>query len=65
MEIWTCPINAITDDSRTVSTDSLFVAVKGERVDGHEFIPVAMRAGMARIGIATAGKWGVSSMHPR
>ena len=42
-------ISAITDDSRTVSTRSLFVAVKGEQVDGHEFIPVAMRAGIAAL----------------
>ncbi len=42
-------VNAITDDSRAVSTDSLFVAVKGERVDGHEFIPVAMKEGMVAL----------------
>ncbi|HWV46057.1 MAG TPA: Mur ligase family protein, partial [Nitrospira sp.] len=42
-------INAITDDSRAVSTDSLFVAVKGEQVDGHEFIPAAVRGGMGAL----------------
>ncbi len=42
-------VNAITDDSRAVSTHSLFVAVKGERVDGHEFISMAMRAGMVAL----------------
>lgn len=42
-------VKAITDDSRAVSTDSLFVAVKGERVDGHEFIPAAMRGGMVAL----------------
>lgn len=42
-------INSITDDSRSVSTDSLFVAVKGERVDGHEFIPAAVRGGMVAL----------------
>ena len=42
-------VNAITDDSRAVSTHSLFVAVKGERVDGHEFIPAAMRGGMVAL----------------
>ncbi|BFU92571.1 MAG: UDP-N-acetylmuramoyl-L-alanyl-D-glutamate--2, 6-di aminopimelate ligase [Nitrospira sp.] len=42
-------INSITDDSRSISTDSLFVAVKGERVDGHEFIPAAMRGGMVAL----------------
>lgn len=42
-------IHAITDDSRAVSTDCLFVAVKGERVDGHEFIPAALRGGMVAL----------------
>lgn len=42
-------VNAITDDSRAVMTDSLFVAVKGERVDGHEFIPAALRGGMGAL----------------
>ena len=42
-------IKAITDDSRAVSIDSLFVAVKGERVDGHEFIPTAMKRGMVAL----------------
>jgi UDP-N-acetylmuramoyl-L-alanyl-D-glutamate--2,6-diaminopimelate ligase len=40
-------VTAITDDSRSVQAGSLFVAVKGERVDGHRFIPAAMKAGMA------------------
>ncbi|MEK9142468.1 MAG: UDP-N-acetylmuramoyl-L-alanyl-D-glutamate--2,6-diaminopimelate ligase [Nitrospirota bacterium] len=42
-------VNAITDDSRAVSPHSLFVAVKGERVDGHEFIPAAMNGGMVAL----------------
>ena len=42
-------VNAITDDSRAVSTRSLFVAVKGEQVDGHDFIPAAVRAGMVAL----------------
>ena len=42
-------INAITDDSRAVSPNSLFVAVKGEQVDGHDFIPAAMRGGMVAL----------------
>ncbi|MGZ8405320.1 MAG: UDP-N-acetylmuramoyl-L-alanyl-D-glutamate--2,6-diaminopimelate ligase [Nitrospira sp.] len=42
-------VNAITDDSRSVSAHCLFVAVKGEQVDGHEFIPAAMREGMVAL----------------
>ena len=42
-------VGAITDDSRSVPNGSLFVAVKGEHVDGHQFIPAAMRAGIAAL----------------
>lgn len=53
-------INAITDDSRTVSSSSLFVAVKGERVDGHEFIPMAVRGGV----VAVVSQQSVKGMLP-
>ncbi len=43
------PVTAITDDSRSVSTGSVFVAVPGERVDGHQFIPAALKAGMTAL----------------
>ncbi len=42
-------VRSITDDSRMVSAGSLFVAVKGEQVDGHQFIPSAMKGGMAAL----------------
>ena len=38
-----------TLDSRQVKPGMLFVAVKGERVDGHDFIPQARAAGAAGI----------------
>ncbi len=38
-------VTSITSDSRTVENGSLFVAIKGERVDGHKFIPQVMDAG--------------------
>ena len=38
-----------TLDSRKVKPGMLFVAVKGERVDGHDFIPQARAAGAAGI----------------
>jgi UDP-N-acetylmuramoyl-L-alanyl-D-glutamate--2,6-diaminopimelate ligase len=43
------PVSAITDDSRSVRDGSVFVAVKGEQVDGHRFIPAATKAGMAAL----------------
>ena len=42
-------ITSVTDDSRSVSSGSLFVAVKGERVDGHKFVGQAIKAGAAAI----------------
>lgn len=38
-------VSSITSDSRTVEEGSLFVAIKGERVDGHKFIPQVMEQG--------------------
>ena len=38
-----------TLDSRRVKPGMLFVAVKGERVDGHDFIPMALERGAAGI----------------
>ena len=41
------PVRAVTDDSRSVQPGSVFIAVRGEQVDGHRFIPAAVDAGMA------------------
>lgn len=38
-------VSMITTDSRQVTTDSLFVAIKGERVDGNRFVPQAYKDG--------------------
>lgn len=42
-------VTAITDDSRKAASQSLFVAVKGEQVDGHRFIPAAMKGGVSAL----------------
>jgi UDP-N-acetylmuramoyl-L-alanyl-D-glutamate--2,6-diaminopimelate ligase len=42
-------VTGITDDSRAVTKGSLFVAVKGERVDGHDFVRNAKHAGAAAV----------------
>jgi UDP-N-acetylmuramoyl-tripeptide--D-alanyl-D-alanine ligase len=40
-------ITALTADSRTVIPGSLFVALPGERVDGHDYVAAAAAAGAA------------------
>jgi UDP-N-acetylmuramoyl-tripeptide--D-alanyl-D-alanine ligase len=43
------PIDAISTDSRTLPAGSLFVALKGERFDGHEFAAAAVERGAAAL----------------
>lgn len=38
-------VSSVVIDSRKVEKDSLFVAIRGARVDGHTFIPKVMEAG--------------------
>ncbi len=47
-------ITDVTDDSRQVGPGSLFVAVKGERVDGHDYVQAALRAGASAVVIQDA-----------
>lgn len=42
-------VTSVTDDSRAVTPGSVFVAVKGERVDGHAFVHEAVAAGAAAL----------------
>ena len=41
------PLTSVTIDSRVVRPGSLFAAIVGERVDGHNYIPIAQRLGAA------------------
>ena len=43
------PFSAVTIDSRNVPANSLFVAIKGEKFDGHKFIKDAVNKGAAAI----------------
>ena len=38
-------VSNVVIDSRKIEKDSLFVAIKGARVDGHIFIPQVMEKG--------------------
>ena len=42
-------INKITTDSRKAEKGSLFAAIAGERVDGHDYIGAAVRCGAAAV----------------
>jgi UDP-N-acetylmuramoyl-tripeptide--D-alanyl-D-alanine ligase len=41
------PIAAISIDSRDIGFKALFVAIKGDTLDGHDFVPQALAAGAA------------------
>jgi len=42
-------IRALTDDSRQVEPGTLFVAVPGEKTDGHDYIADALSRGAAAV----------------
>jgi UDP-N-acetylmuramoyl-L-alanyl-D-glutamate--2,6-diaminopimelate ligase len=48
-ELPAVPVTGITDDSRDVRTDTLFVAYKGGSSDGHRYIPQAIAQGAAAV----------------
>ena len=60
-------LSSVTDDSRLVAPGVLFIAVRGEGVDGHRFIPNALAAGAPVIMAETAPpaglKEGVTWVH--
>ena len=41
------PINSVSIDSREIGPDALFVAIKGDRFDGHDFVDTALANGAA------------------
>lgn len=41
--------SGITDDTRSLQPNDLFIALKGNRYDGHKFIPMAMEKGASGI----------------
>ena len=46
------PIERVTTDSRAIRTGDLFVALPGERFDGHDFAVAAIKAGAAAVLVA-------------
>jgi UDP-N-acetylmuramyl tripeptide synthase len=46
--------SSVSIDTRTIERGALFVAIKGERVDGHAFVAEALRRGAAGALVSTA-----------
>ena len=50
------PVTAVVTDSRKVAPGSLFVAIRGERVDGHDFAAGALNRGRWRSSPSTRSR---------
>lgn len=46
-------LSSVSTDSRKADPGSLFVAIKGEKYDGHDFIPAVIKAGVKAILVNT------------
>ncbi|HEX5513988.1 MAG TPA: UDP-N-acetylmuramoyl-tripeptide--D-alanyl-D-alanine ligase [Gammaproteobacteria bacterium] len=55
-------IEAVATDSRSLPAGALFVALRGERFDGHDFIAQALTAGAAAVLVDRPGDWGLPSL---
>lgn len=53
------PLAAVATDSRQLPHGALFVALRGERFDGHDFIGRARAAGAAAALVERPGDWGL------
>src|SRR5215475_11153920 len=50
-------ISGLAYDSRKVSAGQVFFAVPGEKADGHDFIPEAVRRGATAVVFSRQGNW--------
>lgn len=55
-------VTDITHDSRQVSPGSLYVAIRGEHADGHDFVPAAVLAGASAVCVETPMSSGVPEL---
>jgi len=39
------PLNSVSIDSREIESEALFVAIKGDKLDGHDYVKSALEAG--------------------
>jgi UDP-N-acetylmuramyl pentapeptide synthase len=57
-------IAGITTDTRSVRTGECFVALRGERFDGHDFLADAVRAGAGALVVDDASRAPVPGVPP-
>jgi len=57
-------VTSVEYDSRKVKAGSLFVAVKGYSVDGHDFIDAAVKNGAQSLVVSTVNEDGIKSKYP-
>jgi UDP-N-acetylmuramoyl-tripeptide--D-alanyl-D-alanine ligase len=50
-------VRRVSTDSRDVRPGDLFVALKGERFDGHDFVPMALRRGAVAAIVENRFRW--------
>jgi UDP-N-acetylmuramoyl-tripeptide--D-alanyl-D-alanine ligase len=58
------PIRAVSTDSRTLQPGDLFIAIKGERFDGHQFIGEALARGAVAAVVSTGSLPQLVKAHP-
>jgi len=51
-------LSGITTDTRSISAGQVFVALRGERFDGHDYLESAVAAGAAAVVVSTAPRLG-------
>ena len=56
LESLPCPIVGVSIDSRTLHAGDLFVALRGERFDGHDYVAQALAAGACGV-VVEEGIW--------
>lgn len=55
-------VTGITADSRAVTPGMLYIAVRGSQVDGHRFIPEAIRRGAVAVVVEQSDEFGVPAL---
>src|SRR3989338_1919649 len=58
-------IAGVSIDSRTIKKGDIFICIRGERFDGHDFIPQAIKNGAAAICFCRDKAAGAGSKIPR